>query len=85
MRKKLIEVALPPDAINKESAREKSTRHVHPPTLDLWWVRRFLVLVEKGGPTPRYLMDRTFGKPDFAETSCTFSLRRFFDLAIMPA
>lgn len=32
-RKKLIEVALPLDAINKESAREKSIRHGHPSTL----------------------------------------------------
>jgi Protein of unknown function (DUF1156) len=29
-RKKLIEVALPLDAINKASAREKSIRHGHP-------------------------------------------------------
>ena len=40
MRKKLIEVALPLDAINKESAREKSIRHGHPSTLHLWWARR---------------------------------------------
>jgi putative DNA methylase len=39
-RKKLIEVALPLDAINKESAREKSIRHGHPSTLHLWWARR---------------------------------------------
>jgi putative DNA methylase len=38
--KKLIEVALPLDAINKESAREKSIRHGHPSTLHLWWARR---------------------------------------------
>src|SRR4030065_25612 len=36
-RKKLIEVALPLEAINKESAREKSIRHGHPSTLHLWW------------------------------------------------
>lgn len=40
MHKKLIEVALPLDAINKESAREKSIRHGHPSTLHLWWARR---------------------------------------------
>ena len=40
MRKKLIEVALPLDAINKASAREKSIRHGHPSTLHLWWARR---------------------------------------------
>lgn len=39
-RKKLIEVALPLDAINAESAREKSIRHGHPSTLHLWWARR---------------------------------------------
>jgi putative DNA methylase len=40
MRKKLIEVALPLEAINAESAREKSIRHGHPSTLHLWWARR---------------------------------------------
>ena len=35
VKKKLIEVALPLEAINKESAWEKST-------LQLWWVRRLL-------------------------------------------
>ena len=38
--KKLIESALPLDAINKASAREKSIRHGHPSTLHLWWARR---------------------------------------------
>ena len=37
---KLIEVALPLAAINKEAAREKSIRHGHPSTLHLWWARR---------------------------------------------
>ncbi len=39
-RKKLIEVALPLEAINKASAREKSISHGHPSTLHLWWARR---------------------------------------------
>ncbi|MEI7988601.1 MAG: DUF1156 domain-containing protein, partial [Chloroflexota bacterium] len=39
-RKKLIEVSLPLEAINVESAREKSIRHGHPSTLHLWWARR---------------------------------------------
>ncbi len=39
-RKKLIEVALPLDAINAASRREKSIRHGHPSTLHLWWARR---------------------------------------------
>jgi putative DNA methylase len=40
-RKKLIEVALPLDAISTASAREKSIRrgHGHPSTLHLWWAR----------------------------------------------
>ena len=40
LRKKLIEVALPLDAINAAAAREKSIRHGHPSTLHLWWARR---------------------------------------------
>ncbi|BBX97809.1 hypothetical protein MLAC_31030 [Mycobacterium lacus] len=39
-KRKLIEVALPLEAINRESAREKSIRHGHPSTLHLWWARR---------------------------------------------
>ena len=39
-RPKLIEVALPLAAINREAAREKSIRHGHPSTLHLWWARR---------------------------------------------
>ena len=39
-KKKLIEVALPLEAINRESAREKGIRHGHPSTLHLWWARR---------------------------------------------
>jgi putative DNA methylase len=39
-RRKLIEVSLPLEKINAESAREKSIRHGHPSTLHLWWARR---------------------------------------------
>ena len=39
-RRKLIEVDLPLDVINAESAREKSIRHGHPSTLHLWWSRK---------------------------------------------
>lgn len=39
-KKKLIEVAIPLEAINEASAREKSIRHGHPSTLHLWWARR---------------------------------------------
>lgn len=38
--KKLIEVALPLEAINDASIREKSIRHGHPASLHLWWARR---------------------------------------------
>ena len=40
MTKKLIEVALPLEAINEASAREKTIRQGHPNTLHLWWARR---------------------------------------------
>jgi putative DNA methylase len=39
-KRKLIEVALPLEDINREAAREKSIRHGHPSTLHLWWARR---------------------------------------------
>ena len=35
-----MRVALPLDAINAASRREKSIRHGHPSTLHLWWARR---------------------------------------------
>jgi putative DNA methylase len=40
VRRKLIEVALPLERINREAAREKSIRHGHPSTLHLWFARR---------------------------------------------
>lgn len=40
IKRKLIEVALPLEAINRASAREKSIRYGHPSTLHLWWARR---------------------------------------------
>src|ERR1035437_7081737 len=48
MKKKLIEVALPLEAINKASAKEKSIRHGHPSTLHLWWARRPLAAARAG-------------------------------------
>jgi hypothetical protein len=50
-RKKLIEVAIPLEAINAASAREKSIRHGHPSTLHLWWARRPLAAVPEEFPT----------------------------------
>ncbi len=48
-RRKLIEVALPLEAINTASAREKSIRHGHPSTLHLWWARRPLAAADQQG------------------------------------
>ena len=45
MVKKLIEVALPLEAISRESAREKAIRVGHPYNLHLWWARRPLVAI----------------------------------------
>jgi putative DNA methylase len=45
--KKLIEVALPLDAINVAAAREKSIRHGHPSTLHMWWARRPLAAARR--------------------------------------
>lgn len=62
-RKKLIEVALPLEAINREAAREKSIWHGHPSTLHLWWARRplaacravlFAQLVDDPSSDPQY-------------------------------
>lgn len=61
-KRKLIEVSLPLEAINRESAREKSIRHGHPSTLHLWWARRplaacravlFAQLVDDPSSNPR--------------------------------
>jgi putative DNA methylase len=38
--RKLIEVALPLDAINTAAAKEKTIRHGHPANLHRWWARR---------------------------------------------
>src|SRR5689334_21917492 len=63
-KRKLIEVALPLEAINRESAREKSIRHGHPSTLHLWWARRpvaacravlFCSLVDDPDSDPAYV------------------------------
>lgn len=39
-KRKLIEVSMPLEVINKESAREKSIRYGHPSTMHLWWSRK---------------------------------------------
>ena len=68
-KKKLIEVAIPLDAINAASAREKSIRHGHPSTLHLWWARRPLaacraVLFAQLVDDPSGYVDRLLEDPD---------------------
>jgi putative DNA methylase len=71
-RRKLIEVALPLEAINAASAREKSIRHGHPSTLHLWWARRPLaaaraVIFAQMVDDPSEYVDVLLGNP---ETRC---------------
>jgi putative DNA methylase len=68
-RKKLIEVALPLEAINSASAREKSIRHGHPSTLHLWWARRPLaaaraVIFAQMVDDPSTYVDTLLGVPE---------------------
>jgi putative DNA methylase len=77
-RKKLIEVALPLEAINAASAREKSIRHGHPSTLHLWWARRPLaaaraVIFGQMVDDPSAYVDTLLGVPETrraAEREC---------------
>lgn len=69
LRKKLIEVALPLEAINVASAREKSIRHGHPSTLHLWWARRPLaaaraVIFSQMVDDPSGYTDELLAKPE---------------------
>ena len=79
-RRKLIEVALPLDAINRESAREKSIRHGHPSTLHLWWARRPLAACR--AVLFAQLVDDPSARPDLYPTDEAQSARRkeLFDL-----
>jgi hypothetical protein len=52
-RKKLIEVAIPLEAINAHPC-EKSFRHGQPSTFHLWWARRPLAAARAGDPPPRW-------------------------------
>ncbi|WP_068492370.1 DUF1156 domain-containing protein [Pseudoclavibacter helvolus] len=93
-KKKLIEVALPLEAINAQSAREKSIRHGHPSTLHLWWARRPLataraVLFAQLVDDPSEDADRyreeaqRSGIPDIAayvDTRVTTERERLFEL-----
>lgn len=64
--KKLIEVALPLEAINIASAREKSIRHGHPSTLHLWWARRPLAAAR--AVIFSQMVDDPSGHPDLFPT-----------------
>jgi putative DNA methylase len=78
--RKLIEVALPLEAINRESAREKSIRHGHPSTLHLWWSRKPLATVR--AVLFAQLVDDPSSHPDRFPTAESQALerRRLFDL-----
>lgn len=80
MKKKLIEVALPLEAINKESAREKSIRHGHPSTLHLWWARRPLAACR--AVLFASLVDDPGSRPDLfpTEEEQNVERQRLFDL-----
>jgi putative DNA methylase len=65
-KKKLIEVALPLEAINVASAREKSIRHGHPSTLHLWWARRPLAAAR--AVIFAQMVDDPSGHPDLFQT-----------------
>jgi len=82
-KKKLIEVAIPLEAINAASAREKSIRHGHPSTLHLWWARRPLaacraVLFAQLVDDPSGYADKLLGDPKIrarAETDLAVRLK----------
>ena len=63
IRQKLIEVALPLEAINVASAQEKAIRRGHPSTLHLWWARRPLAACR--GVLFGQLVDDPSSWPDF--------------------
>ncbi|MBI1758230.1 MAG: DUF1156 domain-containing protein [Actinobacteria bacterium] len=73
-RRKLIEVALPLEAINRESVREKSIRHGHPSTLHLWWARRPLAAAR--AVLFAQLVDDPSARPDLYPTEAEQAVRR---------
>lgn len=85
-RRKLIEVALPLEEINKASAKEKSIRHGHPSTLHLWWSRKplataravlFAQLVDDPDSTPEA---EAIADPGEREAWVKAERERLFDL-----
>jgi putative DNA methylase len=95
-KRKLIEVSLPLEEINAQSAREKSIRHGHPSTLHLWWARRPLataraVLFAQLVDDPSNFLDdylaeaTTAGREDpaaWAEDRVKQERQRLFDLIV---
>ncbi len=77
-RKKLIEVALPLDDINREAAREKSIRHGHPSTLHLWWARRPLAACR--AVLFASLVDDPSNRDDLIEAEQEHERERLFDI-----
>ena len=79
-RRKLIEVALPLDAVNTASAREKSIRLGHPSTLHLWWARRPLAACR--AVLFASLVDDPSARPDLFPTEEAQNAKRkeLFDL-----
>lgn len=74
IRKKLIEVSIPLEDINAESAREKSIRHGHPSTLHLWWARRPLAAAR--AVLFAQLVDDPSSNPDLTEEQQTVERER---------
>jgi putative DNA methylase len=74
IRKKLIEVSIPLEDINAESAREKSIRHGHPSTLHLWWARRPLAAAR--AVLFAQLVDDPSSNPDLTEEQQTAERER---------
>lgn len=79
-RRKLIEVSIPLQKINEESAREKSIRHGHPSTLHLWWARRPLAAAR--AVLFAQLVDDPGSRPDLYPTEAeqTAERKRLFEL-----
>lgn len=73
-KRKLIEVSLPLQKINEESAREKSIRHGHPSTLHLWWARRPLAAAR--AVLFSQLVDDPSSRPDLYPTEEDQTLAR---------
>lgn len=74
IRRKLIEVSIPLEDINAESAREKSIRHGHPSTLHLWWARRPLAAAR--AVLFAQLVDDPSSNPELSEEEQTVERER---------